>query len=479
MRSVKKNFLFHFSYQLVTLLTPLITSPIVSRALGAERLGVFSATLAFVNYFELFAMLGVANYGNRSIASVQDNPTETRKIFWNIYAVQFITSLIAVVCYLVAICFAVPERREISFVQGIWLIGCLTNINWFFYGIEQFKLITIRNVVIKTITVLLIVLFVRSQSDLITYTLIMAGDAAISSIVMWPYVFRYIGFEKPRFKQMKSHLRPNIVLFIPILTLSISRIIDKTMIDMLSTEIQVGYYYSADKVINFPLGVVTALSAVLLPRMSNAYSNKNVDYMEDTIKKSIEVTAFFSCSIGMGIAAIASEFVPLFFGSGFSPCIDLIYLFVPVLFVKAFGELVRSQYLIPTHQDRLYTISTVCGILVNILFNYPLIKRYDALGAVLATLLAELTVTMISLYLTRKQMHFCKMIVEHIAYLLFGFFMLIAVREFSGYIQGLSNVYSLIAMVAVGAAVYLAACTVYWRMRKESVFHGYVMKICK
>ena len=71
MSNIKKNFSYQIIYRIITVITPLVTAPILSRALGAENLGVFSATQAYVNYFLLFAMLGVENYGNRSIAAVQ------------------------------------------------------------------------------------------------------------------------------------------------------------------------------------------------------------------------------------------------------------------------------------------------------------------------------------------------------------------------------------------------------------------------
>ena len=137
---------------MITIITPLITIPILSRALGAKNLGIYSATLAYVNYFTLFAMLGIENYGNRSIAAVQGNTKKIQELFWNIYAVQVITSVIAVVVYLFSLLFIDSSRIVIALLQGLWLIGCLLNINWFYFGTEQFKLTVTRNIIIKIIT---------------------------------------------------------------------------------------------------------------------------------------------------------------------------------------------------------------------------------------------------------------------------------------------------------------------------------------
>ena len=158
---VRKNFLYQVAYRIVTILTPLITSPVLSRALGAEKLGLFSATLALVGYFQLISMLGVENYGNRTIAAAQGDRKKQQNLFWNIYSVQIASSLLAIALYGIALLFSKSERLLISGLQGLWLVGTLFNINWFFFGTEQFKLTVTRNIIIKIVTVLLIVLFVR------------------------------------------------------------------------------------------------------------------------------------------------------------------------------------------------------------------------------------------------------------------------------------------------------------------------------
>ena len=268
MNQVKKNIIYQIVYRVLTILTPIITSPILSRALGAEKLGLFSATLALVSYFQLVSMLGVENYGNRTIAMAQGDHEKQQKLFWNIYAVQLLSSLLAFALYGFAFLFIPQERILISVLQGLWLVGSLLNINWFFFGTEQFRLTVTRNIIIKILTVLLIVFFVRKPDDLMLYVLIMAGDTVLSNLVVWPFLRRNIGFEKPQWRFMREHLKPILVLFVPILAMSVFHIMDKSMLDWLGTETDVGYYYSADKVINIPLSIITALGTVMLPRVS-------------------------------------------------------------------------------------------------------------------------------------------------------------------------------------------------------------------
>lgn len=467
--SVKSNMLYQMLYRVLTILTPLITSPILSRALGAENLGIYSATLAYSSYFTMFAMLGIENHGNRTIASYRDNDELLSSTFWNIYAMQFVVSLCSFTIYLINIFFLSNDRFLIYLFQGIWILGCSTNISWYFFGTEQFKLTSTRNVIVKVITVMLIVLFVKSTDDLLIYTLIMAGDSFLSNLILWPFLVKKVKYTRPTITEIRTHIKPCIVLFIPVLALTVFHVMDKTMLDMLSTEENVGLYYSADKIINLPLAMISAIGAVLLPRVANSYSKGDKQDVISTIEKSTEVVIFLTCAVGIGIAAIAKEFVPFFFGQGFEGCVILVYWFVPVLFVKAIGELIRTQYLIPAHKDKAYIAATFAGAIVNAIVNYFFIIKYEAKGAVIATLIAEFVVTVIEILVVRKEIHFLAIILKNISYILFSMVMLAVVRFIAFSCKSFDILPRLLLMVVCGGITYGIFCLVFWK-KTDSVF---------
>ena len=152
--SVKKNFIYNLSYQILIMILPLITTPYISRIIGPERNGIQSYTYSIVNYFVLFAMLGVNNHGNRSIAMVRNDKEKLKRTFMSIYSVQFIMSAIMIALYSIYIIFIAKENKIIFIIQAIYIISALLDINWFFFGIEQFKLTVIRNTIVKLTSVL-------------------------------------------------------------------------------------------------------------------------------------------------------------------------------------------------------------------------------------------------------------------------------------------------------------------------------------
>ena len=137
--SVKKNFIYNLSYQILIMILPIITTPYISRIIGAEGIGIQSYTYSIANYFVLFAMLGVNNHGNRSIAMVRNNQKKLNKTFTSIYLIQATMSVIMIILYIIYIIFFTKSYKIIFAIQLIYIIGALFDINWFFLEWNNLK----------------------------------------------------------------------------------------------------------------------------------------------------------------------------------------------------------------------------------------------------------------------------------------------------------------------------------------------------
>lgn len=475
MSSIGKNISYQIAYQVLTILTPLITSPIISRAFGAAGMGLYSATIAYVTYFTLFAMLGVGQYGNRTIAAYQNNIIKRSELFWSIYSVQFCSAACAIIVYFFSLHYIAQSRWTLALIQSLWIFSYLVDINWFFFGMEQFKITVTRNFIIKFFTVLSIAVFIRTPDDLYLYAIIMGGGALLGQLALWGYLRRFVVLIKPEWNEIKNHIFPILKLFIPVVALSVFHLMDKSMLDWLSTEENVGYYYSADKVINIPLGLTTAVNSVMLPRIANILHENAIDSIGVLLTKSIELTIILVCGVSFGIAAIAQEFVPVFFGPGYEACVLLIYWFVPVLIIKTLESTICSQYIVPAHKDNLYIASVFGGAFANVLSNYFLIKKFAALGAVLGTLTAEFVVLLILLIYV-KEISFLKYFLKQFHYVLFGSVMFVVVRVISSLLL-LTDWLKLVLLIVVGVIVYSSCCLIWCFFNKNSVIYTVLLSI--
>ena len=466
MSSLKKNLGYQTLYQLLNVGLPLITAPFLARVLGAEPLGIMSYTGSIVNYFVLFAMMGLTNYGTRSIAVVKGNKIERDNIFSQIYYMQLFTTLVAFAVYASYMLLLCKDNVLISWIQGIAILACFFDINWFFFGIEEFKITVIRSIIIRIISVALMLLLVNDPDDLWIYALLLIGSQFISQIVLWFYSPRFINLKKPNIKLILSHFQPNFKLFLPLLAMSVFHIMDKTMLGALSTYTQSGYYYNADKVINIPIGLLTGVGTVMLPRMSAlAGLNKKAE-LDSLFNTSIRGIGLVSAALCCGIAAISKEFTPFFFGKGYDDCIILIIALAPVLFIKGLSLISRNLYLIPNKMENKLTASVVAGAIVNIIVNLLLIPSLGALGAVVGTLAAE-AVSCIWQYVSiRENVNCVKSIGSAIIYFALGIGMFFCVRLVADRLA-FPNIIKLIVEIPAGIIAYCLLCIVYWTVTKN------------
>ena len=163
---LKKNLAYNVAYQVLAIVLPLVTAPYVSRVLGAEGLGTYSYTYSIAYYFGLVGMLGVTNHGSRSIALVKGDKEKVSQAFSNIYAVQLASTFLALVVYLLFILTLFNGVKLIAVIDALFVLSYLLDINWLFFGIEQFKITVTRNTIIKVVTAVCIFLFVKTRTDL-------------------------------------------------------------------------------------------------------------------------------------------------------------------------------------------------------------------------------------------------------------------------------------------------------------------------
>ncbi|MBR4235542.1 MAG: flippase [Clostridia bacterium] len=471
MSTLKKNLTYQTIYQIFAVCIPLVTSPYLSRRLGADGLGIYSYNYSIVHYFMLFALLGVGQYGMRTIAQGKGEGRENvSKLFWSIYSFQFFTGILSTLVYTV-LCFTIPtENRIVLFANMFYMAGELINISWLFFGLEKYRTTVLRNLLIKVFTVACIFIFVHNRSDLIKYVLILSFGQFLSNAVLWTQLRKYTDYVKPTWEEIRKHIRPNIVLFIPVLATSVYHIMDKTMLGMFSDDANSGYYYNADKLVNIPLTLIVACSSVFMTRISSLFGENKPDEARDTQNESIGFGLCAICAIAFGIAAVGNEFIPIFFGKGYEPCIELIDIFAFVVIFKTISTHTRTAFLIPEKKDKVYARAVLCGAVVNFIANYLLIKslKLGAKGATIGTLIAEAVVCFMQITLmgkTDSRLHCVKGILKNSIYLVFGVIMFAVLYSLGHMVN--SNVLNMLIKISVGIAVYSCACIILWKTKPQ------------
>lgn len=405
-KSITRNYIYNMFYQVLTLLLPLITTPYLSRVLGAEGIGIYGYTYSIVTYFILFGSLGVAMYGQREIAYAGEHVESRKKVFFEIIIFRFITISIASVAYYFL--FINGAEYQIYYrILLLELIAAAFDISWFFQGMEEFKRTVTRNVLVRICSVSLVFILVKTKEDLAKFTLIYSLADLIGNLSLWLYLPKYLKGIKVKNINVLRHLPQITLLFIPQVANQIYKILDTTMIGTLVTDkTETGYYEQGQKVIRLLLTIVTSLGVVMVPRMASTYASGDNEKIKSYMKMSFKFVFFLAFPIMFGIISIADAFVPIFFGTGYDKVVVLISVISPILILMGMGNVLGTQYLLPTKKQKEYTISVTIGLLVNFVLNYILIKKYASIGASIATVLSELVIVIIQFQYIKKDISF-------------------------------------------------------------------------
>ena len=448
---VIKNYLYNLSYQILTIILPIITVPYVTRIFTSEALGNYVFYNSIVSYFSLFAMLGIGVYGTKQIAAASD----VSSTFWNIYAIQLIASILSIFVYIIVV-FSIPQMEGIvPLIVGITLFANMMDISWLFSGKEDFKKITIRNVVIRVIGVISIFTFVKSSDDLYLYVFLIVIFDFLGQFVMWVPAKKFI--KRPSFNTriMKKNLHPIVLLFLPQVAISLYVVLDRTLLGLLGSYSDVGIYEQGQKLVSILLKVVSSLGVVMLPRVANLLSERRDKEAQNMVKFSFILYNLIIFPMIFGLIAVNEVFVKLFLGKNFQDVKYVLYVIVFNIMFVGWTNILGYQVLVVRNKNKEFMLSTTIPAFVSVAINIAVIPFFGYIGASITSVVVEILVFAIQWYYSRniinKNLLFNKDLAKIIcsSLVMFGAVMLCKM------ILGLGGIIGLIIYLAVGGISYL------------------------
>lgn len=451
-KSIAKNYIYSLLYQILTIVLPLISTPYLSRVLGAESIGIYGYTLSIVTYFVLFGSLGIAMYAQREIAYFQNDKDKQSKVFWEMVIIRIITLAIASITFYFTFCI----NGEYSVYYKILILELIANaidISWYFQGIEDFGKTVVRNLVIKSVSLISIFVFVKTQSDLWKYILIYVLSNVLGNVTMWLYIPKMIKKISIKKLEFKKHLKPIITLFLPQIATQVYVVLDKTMIGNLTNDMnKVGFYEQAQKIVKTILLIVTALGSVMSSRIANIYAENKKDDLKKFLLQSFKIVWFLGLPLMFGTIAVSSKLVPWFYGPGYEEVIPLLNATSIIIIAIGLNNVTGVQYLIQIRKQNVYTLSVTIGAVINVILNFTLIKLLGTIGAVIASVIAEFTILIVQLIYISKEIKIIEVLKVSIKYLISSLVMFAIVVPITNKL-GVS-VFNTFVEVAIGAIIY-------------------------
>ena len=449
---VIKNYLYNLSYQILTIILPIITVPYVTRIFTSEALGNYGFYNSIVSYFSLFAMLGIGIYGTKQIAAAR-NVSST---FWNIYAIQLIASLLALFVYSMTL-LSIPKMSGIiPIILGIGLLTKMIDISWLFTGKEDFKKITLRNTMVKVAGVISIFTFIKSSEDLYLYIFLIVIFDFLGQFVMWIPAKKFI--KRPSFdtKIIKKNLHPIVLLFLPQVAISLYVVLDRTLLGLLGSYSDVGIYEQGQKLTSILLTVVSSLGAVMLPRVANLLSERKEKEAQNMVRFSFILYNLIIFPMIFGLIAINEVFIKIFLGENFQDVKYVLYIIVFNIMFIGWTNILGYQVLVVRNKNKEFMLSTTIPAIVSVAVNITVIPFFGYIGASITSVVVEFLVFAIQWYYSRniinKNLLFNKDLTKIIcsSLVMFGVVMLCKIM------LGFDGIVGLVIYLVVGGISYLA-----------------------
>ena len=473
MNKIKKNFIYLSIYKLLEMLLPLITSPLLSRRLGAASLGAYSYTYSVAIIFTVIAQLGIYNYGMREIAKIRDNEEDLNKTYSNLFFAHAVVGLAVLLVYIISVAFVFKTNKILFAMQTAIVVSIILDNSFLFVGLEEIKVVAIRDAIAKLSTFILIVLLVKKPTDLYLYCAIMAASTLLCKLITLCYARKFISFVKPNWKESRKHLKPMALLMVPVLAGSIYQVMDKIMIEWMYGEESVGYYECAVKAL-IPRNLITVLGTVLCPHISNLLARHEKEKAVSQIKRSLILSLIMSYIFTFGIITIADVFAPWFWGKDFSVCSQMIIGLSISIPIWTVGEVIRNQYLLPSGRDKDYIISFMAGVITNIVFNCILNPKHGVMGAIAATIISEIVMSLIQYFMSYKYLRIKFDIIKTMPYLLVSFLSMIITKNIATLVN-YKPFYIILIESALWLILYISMVSIYETFSKNKTISNLIL----
>lgn len=458
-----KNYIYNLVYQIVAIILPLVTIPYASRILGAEMIGINSYTNTIISYFVLIANVGLTTYGNRTISYTRDSVLKRSQKFWEIFVIKIIMALFSLALFFTFTCIY-REYTSFLYIQSIQILATAIDISWFFTGMEDFKRTVTRNILTKILSAICIIAFVKSREDLWLYILILVLSTFLGNLTLWTYVFDAIEVINFKSLQLKEHIKPVFVLFIPQLATTLFLTLNKLLLGNLSTLSQSGYFDSADKVIRILLTFITAIGTVIFPRLANSFNRGEKRNVEELLKLSFGAVNIIAFPMIVGIMVIGRPFSILFFGSEFEGIEIVLGILSIELIFMGWSSVLGNQFLVAINKTKGLTVSVFIASLILLISSFILIPMLGASGASISSVIGEATIALVQLYYVSKHTRLCLLFSDISKILVSSLIMGTTCLVIGSYFY--DGIVKLCVQGTVGLMVY---CIVIWYSRTEIV----------
>ena len=398
--NIKKNTILNMIKTFTAIIFPLITFPYISRVLRLENVGKFNFCNSIVRYFSLAATLGVTSYAVRECSQVKDNKKALEKIASEIISLNFCTMLVSYFILILSLLFVprLTEYRALIGVLSITIFFTVIGADWLNTTMEDFKYITLRTVSFQVLSLILMFLFVKKESDYIKYAVIFVISSSGGNICNVFYRRKYGNIVLTYKINWKKHLPPIMMLFAMIVSQTILQSMDVVMLGFMKGDNEVGLYSTAMNLITIVSQVITSICWVLMPQLSQQFAVKNYEKANSVLQRAIAFSITLTLPSVAGLIILAKEIILVVAGVEYQDAANCLRILSISMALNVASSILGNMILLPAKREKQFAIACIAGMGSNIVANIVLIPYFAINGASVATVISAIVILIGTMY---------------------------------------------------------------------------------
>lgn len=461
-KKISINIFYNILNQIVSFIVPLILSPYVARVLSAELIGDYSYALANSSYFVLIEALGFSLYGMLKVSANRADKNYISTLFKEIMIAKFFLMVICIIVYTISFVWTSSDNKILCAIMIMNIISTGIDSTWFLMGMEDFKTTALRNIAVRLVNIVLIIILVKSEKDFLIYAIIMQLSNVISYIVVFPTVKKYIISSKVSFKNILKHTIKSLIYFVPGIVNTIFTSADKTVLGAFANSYEVGVYEQASKICSLCGSVINSISNVVMPRVTYLNHNASNEKSKKFMFKTLHYASVVAIAVTVGIICISDEFVPLFFGLGYEKSAVLLKILAFNVLMSILANYIGQQCLISNDKQNQYNIAISVGAILNVILNLFMVERLQSVGVSVASVVSSGVLFWVVLIFSREIISLKNIIQMDWKAIISAIIMFVTI-----YWLSFDNLFiTLVVKVVVGAAVYITILAI---LREEII----------
>lgn len=452
--SLKKNFIYSSILTVSTYLFPLLVYPYISRTLGLSNIGIVNFVDNLVNYFILISMMGITTVGVREIAATRGNRHKLSKTFMSLLMLTVIATLLAVTALWIAM-YTIPTLfpyRDLLYIGIVKLVFNLFLMEWFFMGMEEFKYITKRSILVKCIYVISVFLFVKEATDYKIYYILTISFIVVNAIINLFYSRRFVRYSLKGIN-LRPFYKPFLIMGVYQLLTNVYTMLNPVWLGFVTNTDEVGYFTTATRLHSIIMAVLLSFTNILFPRVSNLVAEGKQEEFWDKINTAFDAIFIFAFPTIIYMLVAGPDLLHLVVGNGFEGAYLPLQIITPLILIIGIEQILVIQILLATHQDSTVLQNSIIGAVTALIFNILLTTSLGAVGSAIVWVIVELVVMTLSIIAIYRKYNYILPFKRVFSYCI-SYTPLLLLSLLLYY--NLDNTYAIISVIAVLTIVYAA-----------------------